>query len=59
MSEDHNMWQCQIQSCGYIYDSEKGCKKSKTPKGVPFEELPDTWKCPLCGAGKKMFRPIQ
>ncbi len=38
---------CQI--CGYVYDEEK--------EKVPFAELPDDWKCPLCGAGKADFKP--
>ncbi len=38
---------CQI--CGYIYDDEK--------EAVPFDSLPDDWKCPLCGASKKDFKP--
>ncbi|MCR5665378.1 MAG: rubredoxin [Eubacterium sp.] len=36
---------CRI--CGYVYDDEK--------ETVPFEQLPDDWKCPLCGAGKSDF----
>ena len=35
--------------CGYIYDEEK--------EGAPFASLPDTWRCPWCGAGKKLFEP--
>ncbi|MGD9167353.1 MAG: rubredoxin, partial [Syntrophobacterales bacterium] len=23
-----------------------------------FEHVPEDWKCPACGAGKKMFRPL-
>ena len=38
---------CQI--CGYVYDDAK--------EKVPFAELPDTWKCPFCGAGKSDFKP--
>ena len=38
---------CQI--CGYIYDDAK--------EKVPFAELPDDWKCPLCGAAKSDFKP--
>lgn len=38
---------CQI--CGYVYDDAK--------EKVPFSELPDTWKCPLCGAAKSDFKP--
>ena len=35
--------------CGYIYD--------EAVEGVPFESLPDSWSCPLCGAPKLMFEP--
>ncbi len=38
---------CQI--CGYVYDDAK--------ENIPFSELPDTWKCPLCGAAKSDFMP--
>ena len=33
--------------CGYIYDEEKNGR---------WEELPDDWKCPVCRAGKDVFR---
>ena len=46
------------QQCGYIYDPKKGDKKNKIPPGVHFEELPDTYKCPLCGAPKARFAPM-
>ena len=38
---------CRI--CGYVYDDAK--------EKVPFEQLPEDWKCPLCGAMKKDFVP--
>ena len=38
---------CQI--CGYVYNDAK--------EKVPFAELPDDWKCPLCGAAKSDFKP--
>jgi rubredoxin len=41
-----------------MYNPEKGDRKGKIPKGVSFYELPDDWKCPICGAGKKMFKPL-
>ena len=34
--------------CGYVYDEEK--------EGVKFEDLPNDWKCPLCGAPKDLFK---
>lgn len=51
-------WQCQRANCGYIYDPQKGDRKAKIPPGTKFEDLPDNWTCPLCGAGKHMFNPL-
>jgi rubredoxin len=51
-------WQCQMANCGYIYNPEKGDRKGKIPPGTEFEDLPDDWICPLCGAGKHMFKPL-
>ena len=51
-------WQCQMVNCGYIYNPEKGDRKGKIEKGTPFEELPEDWKCPICKAGKKMFKAL-
>lgn len=59
MSDEKEKWQCQTPNCGYIYDPEKGDKKGKIAKGVAFEDLPDTWRCPLCGCGKKRFESMQ
>ena len=56
MAETTKMWQCQMPSCGYIYNAEKGCKKNNIEKGIAFSELPPTYKCPLCGAGKNFFQ---
>ncbi len=36
--------------CNYIYDEEK--------EGTKFDELPDTWTCPVCGAPKSAFVPV-
>ena len=46
-------WVCMI--CGYIYDPEGGDDEGGIPPGTPFEELPDDWTCPICGAGKEDF----
>jgi rubrerythrin len=37
---------CRI--CGYVYD--------EAVEKVPFRELPEDWKCPLCGAAKSDFK---
>ena len=38
-----NKYVCEL--CGYIYDEEA--------EGTKFEDLPEDWVCPLCGASKK------
>ena len=41
-----------------IYDPDRGDRKGHIPKGTKFEDLPDDWKCPVCGAGKSHFRRL-
>ncbi|MBF2067225.1 MAG: rubredoxin [Calothrix sp. C42_A2020_038] len=45
----------ECRSCGYVYEPEKGDDKRDIPPGKPFEELPLTWRCPVCGAKKVAF----
>jgi rubredoxin len=42
------MWRCTI--CGYEYDEVK--------EGVPFDQLPEDWACPVCGAPKDAFEKV-
>jgi len=44
--------------CGYIYDPELGDPDGKIKPGTPFEELPDDWVCPVCGASKDKFEKV-
>jgi rubredoxin len=44
-------------SCGFIYDPAEGDPDGGIPPGTPFEEIPDTWFCPVCGARKQDFEP--
>lgn len=41
--------------CGYVYDPSIGDPEHDIKPGTPFEEVPDTWTCPVCGAGKEEF----
>ena len=45
--------------CKYTYDPEKGDPKQDIPPGTPFEELPDTWRCPRCKRKKEKFVPVK
>ena len=44
---------CEV--CGYIYDPNKGDPDNGVPPGTRFEDLPDDWVCPICGASKEAF----
>jgi len=41
--------------CGYVYDPEQGDPESDIPAGTSFENLPEDWVCPVCGAAKSEF----
>ena len=41
--------------CGYVYDPAEGDPDNGVAPGTPWEQLPDTWVCPLCGVGKEHF----
>ncbi|MFW6040272.1 MAG: rubredoxin [Thermoplasmatota archaeon] len=45
--------------CGYIYDPEKGDPTQDIEPGTPFEDLPDDWLCPVCGAPKSDFEKVE
>ncbi|GAB6168861.1 rubredoxin [Clostridium carnis] len=42
-------------SCTYIYDPEIGDIKNEVYPGTNFEDLPNDWVCPVCGACKDEF----
>ncbi len=50
-------FECSV--CGYIYDPEVGDPESGISPGTPFEDLPEDWTCPVCGADKSMFEEIE
>lgn len=46
-------YRCTI--CNYLYEPEAGDPPNGINPGTPFEELPDSWVCPICGAEKSFF----
>lgn len=50
-------WQCTL--CTYVYDPVLGDPDNDVAPGTPFEELPDDWVCPDCGAEKEYFEVIE
>lgn len=45
-------------ACGWEYDPEQGDPDGGIAPGTPWEDIPDDWVCPVCGAGKEDFEPI-
>ena len=41
--------------CGHIYDPAAGDPEHGVPAGTDFNDLPDDWKCPVCGTDKENF----
>lgn len=42
--------------CGFVYDEAKGIPGAGIAPGTKWEDLPEDWTCPLCGASKSEFR---
>ncbi|KAI3462276.1 hypothetical protein Pfo_018939 [Paulownia fortunei] len=45
----------ECRSCGYKYDEATGDPSYPIPPGLPFDGLPDDWRCPTCGASQSFF----
>ena len=43
--------------CGCVYDPAEGDPDNGVKAGTAFEDIPDSWVCPLCGAPKDEFSP--
>ena len=48
-----NNFVCEL--CGYVYRPIVGDEENGIEPGTDFEDLPEDWTCPLCGAGKEDF----
>jgi rubredoxin len=46
--EDFGVWRC--AACKWLYKEQA--------QGVPFADLPDDWKCPVCKVGKDSFEQV-
>ncbi len=44
--------------CDYIYDPAEGDLDSDITPDTAFEDLPDDWVCPICGADKSDFEKL-
>ena len=49
-------WKCAV--CGHVYDPAQGDPEGGVAPGTPFEQVPDDWTCPECGAAKSAYKPM-
>ncbi len=52
-SEKGEKYECGV--CKYIYNPKTGNEKAGIAPGTNFEDLPETWVCPVCGESKDVF----
>ncbi|MBC2855044.1 rubredoxin [Cetobacterium sp. 2A] len=45
--------------CDWVYDPSIGDPDSGIVPGTAWESIPDNWICPVCGASKDQFEPIE
>lgn len=53
--ENANMERWVCQPCGWVYDPAEGDPDGGIEPGVAFEDLPEDYVCPVCGATKDLF----
>lgn len=54
---EHKSWMCVV--CGWIYEEEDGLPDEGIAAGTRWEDIPDSFTCPECGAGKEDFEMIE
>ncbi len=45
--------------CGFVYDEAQGYPEGGIPPGTRWEDVPETWQCPDCGASKSEFEMME
>jgi len=54
---NYRTWMCII--CGWVYDEEKGAPAEGIAPGTRWEDIPEFWVCPDCGASKSDFDLVE
>lgn len=42
----------------FKYDEERGDEKTSLPPGTKVENIPNSWRCPVCGVNKYYLQPL-
>lgn len=54
---EYKSYMCVV--CGWIYEEEDGLPDEGIAPGTRWEDIPDTFVCPECGATKADFEMIE
>ena len=50
-------YECTV--CGYLYDEDEGDPDNGVEPGTAWEDIPDSFTCPICGVEKADFEPVE
>ena len=53
----YKTWECLV--CGLIFDEEQGWPDEGIAPGTRWEDIPEDWRCPDCGAAKEDFDMVE
>ena len=53
----YRKWRCLI--CDFEYDEARGLPEEGIAAGTRWEDIPETWTCPDCGAAKTDFQMVE
>ena len=45
--------------CGLVYDEQQGWPDDGIAAGTRWDDIPDSWACPVCGATKSDFEMVE
>lgn len=54
-----NMKKYQCLLCGYAYNEAEGWPEDGIAPGTKWDDIPEDWCCPECGASKADFEMIE
>ncbi len=55
--KDYKVYMCII--CGWMYDEKTGSPEDGIAPGTRWEDVPEDWCCPDCGASKDDFEMVE
>lgn len=59
LSDENSFKQYMCVVCGLIYNEAEGWPDDGIEPGTRWEDVPETWTCPDCGAGKDDFEMVE